>query len=121
LEGWAWDEFPKPSSARVFVRTNSNSNIEWEQKGDPIIVDDGEGGVYEGYRVAIDGDTALISVRNVAQSRNAGLFVFERTGDVWEQTAMLHNSTPHYGEDILRIALEGNTGKLLISFYFNAL
>jgi hypothetical protein len=47
--------------------------------------------------------------------------VFERTGDVWEQTAILHNSTPHYGDDILRIALEGNTGKLLISFNFNAL
>jgi hypothetical protein len=112
---------PKPGSARVFVRTNPESNVDWEQQGDPLIVDDGDGGVYEGYRVAIDGDTALISVRNV-ESWNAGLFVFERTGDVWKQTAILHKSTPHYGdEDILRIALEGNTGKLLISFNFNAL
>jgi hypothetical protein len=109
---------PPPGSARVFVRTNPESNVDWEQQGDPLIVDDGEGGVYEGYRVAIDGDTALISVRTVGGSFDAGLFVFERTGDVWEQTAVLHKSTPHYGDDILRIALEGNTGKLLISFNF---
>ncbi|KAL7502436.1 hypothetical protein ACHAXN_000403, partial [Cyclotella atomus] len=61
----AWDgKYQLPGSATVFVRTSANSNLEWEQQGNPLVVDDGEGGSYYGYRVALDGDTALISATN---------------------------------------------------------
>jgi hypothetical protein len=100
-------------SARVFVRTNPGSNVDWEQQGDPLIVDDEDGGVYTGYRVAIDGDTALISATH-SSNGFARLFVFERSNNVWIQTKMLHTGIDSYDgyADGLRIALEGNTGEI---------
>lgn len=104
---------PLPGAARVFIRTSADSNQDWEQQGDPLIVDDGEGGVYEGYRVAIDGDTALISATKRCQyCWAARLFVFERSNGIWNQTKMLHAHEDSRDDGtILRIALEGNTGK----------
>jgi hypothetical protein len=98
-------------SARVFVRTNPDSNVDWEQQGDELIVDDGEGGSYYGYRVAIDGDTALVSVTN-SDTHWARLFIFERSNGAWEQTKMLHTAIDSYGGIVLHIALEGSTGEI---------
>jgi hypothetical protein len=96
----------------VFVRTNPGSNANWEQQGDPLIVDDGEDGVYSGYRVAIHGDTALISVTHTINGFGR-LFVFERSNGVWSQVKMLHTGVDIYdGMGFgFSIALEGNTGK----------
>ena len=96
-------------SARVFYRTNSDSNLEWEQQGDPLIVDDGEGGTYFGYRVAISGNTAAVSASHI-ETHFARLFMFERTNDVWEQTAMLHSGFESHGSNIFRLALDGDIG-----------
>lgn len=109
---------PHPGSARVFVRTSSDSNTDWEQQGDPLIVDDGESGVYYGYRVAVDGDTALISATHQV-SGIARLFVFERSNAVWQQSKMLHVREDYYDDgNILRVALEGNTGEYLCAKLF---
>jgi predicted SPOUT superfamily RNA methylase MTH1 len=97
------------SSATVFVRTSTDSNLDWEQQGEPLVVDDGEDGSYYGYRVAIDGDTALISATKT-ETQEARLFVFERSDGVWEQTKMLHSGGFDDG-NILRIALDGDTGE----------
>jgi hypothetical protein len=109
----AWDgKWYLPGSATVFVRTSADSNREWEQQGEPFVVDDGEGGSYYGYRVALDGDTALISATtlNPTLPPVAKLFVFERSGGVWEQTKILHTVGFDDG-NILRIALDGDTGE----------
>jgi hypothetical protein len=98
-----------PGSATVFVRTSTDSNLDWEQQGEPLVVDDGEDGSYYGYRVAIDGDTALISATKM-ETQEARLFVFERSDGVWEQTKMLHSDGFDDG-NILRIALDGDTGE----------
>jgi hypothetical protein len=85
-----WDPiYQLPGSAAVFVRTSTDSNLDWEQQGEPLVVDDGEGGLYYGYRVAIDGNTALISASKI-ETQEARLFVFERSGGVWEQKKILH-------------------------------
>jgi hypothetical protein len=108
----AWDgKYQLPGSATVFVRTSANSNLEWEQQGNPLVVDDGEGGSYYGYRVALDGDTALISATNTMNTLGK-LFVFERSSGVWQQTKMLHTDSDGYDDwNILRIALDGDTGE----------
>jgi hypothetical protein len=113
------DDEPLPGAARVFIRTSVGSNLDWEQQGDPLIVDDGEGGVYEGYRVAIDGDTALISATKRCQyCYTARLFVFERSNGIWNQTKMLHAGEDNRDDGaILRVALEGNTGRLYFSIH----
>jgi predicted SPOUT superfamily RNA methylase MTH1 len=85
----SWNRIDLTSSATVFVRTSTDSNLDWEQQGEPLVVDDGEGGLYYGYRVAIDGNTALISASKI-ETQEARLFVFERSGGVWEQKKILH-------------------------------
>jgi hypothetical protein len=104
-----WEYYQLPGSATVFIRTSAGSNLEWEQQGEPLVVDDGEDGSYYGYRVAIDGDTALISAAKM-ETQEARLFVFERSGGVWVQTKMLHTGGLEDG-NILRIALDGDTGE----------
>ena len=93
----------------MFVPRTSGSNVDWEQQGNPLIVDDGEGGDYYGYRVAIDGNTALITATHREDYRQR-LFVFQRSGVVWDQVAMLHVDKS-YHDDVLRVAIEGDTGK----------
>jgi hypothetical protein len=105
----SWNRIDLTSSATVFVRTSTDSNLDWEQQGEPLVVDDGEGGSYYGYRVAIDGDTVLISATKM-ETQEARLFVFERSDGVWEQTKMLHTDGIDDG-NILRIALDGDTGE----------
>jgi hypothetical protein len=103
---------PTLGSARIFVRTNPGSNVDWTQQGDPLIVNDGEGGVYSGYGVEIDGDTALISATHTSTGYTR-LFIFERSNGIWTQTKMLHTGINTYDGNGYGcpIALEGNTGK----------
>ena len=108
--GYSVQEDVHPGAAYVFVRTDPSSNLGWEQQGDPLVVDDEEGGFYIGYRVAIDGDTALISATQ-SDTNVARLFVFERTDGVWEQKKMLHMDGVDYYHEILRIDIDGNTGE----------
>ncbi len=98
-------------SARVFVRDNPSSNAEWIQQGPPLVIDDpGFAGEYVGYRVAIDGDTALVTATR-GEHGAARLVVFSRSGDIWTQDIIL---TPG-GDDpddglIPRVDLEGDVG-----------
>jgi hypothetical protein len=82
-------------------------------------VDDGQGGSYYGYRVALDGDTALISATKM-ETYEARLFVFERSDGVWEQTKMLRTDGFDDG-NILRIALDGDTGELWLQAFLSDL
>jgi len=105
-------------SARVFVRTNVGSNLQWTQQ-DIIIVDDGldQNNGYMGYTVAVDGDTALIGAYKTEPNMIARLFVFVRSEGIWTQQAVLHTEYDgSYFDDgripIPRVALEGNTAVL---------
>ena len=110
VQNWVPIE-PHPGSARIFVRVTAGSNVDWEQQGDPLIVNDGEGGAYYGYRVAIDGDTALIAATQYAiDEYRQRVFVFQRSGGVWVQEMMLHVDKT-YHDNVLRVAIEGDTGK----------
>lgn len=73
-------------------------------------MDDDEGGDYYGYRVAIDGDTALVTATRRGDYSQR-LFVFQRSSSVWVQEAMLHVNEDFAHDDVLRVAIEGDTGK----------
>ena len=97
-------------SARVFVRNDPYSNLEWIQEGPPLVVNDPDySGEYVGYRVAIDGDTALVSATR-GEFGAARLVVFRRNGDTWTQEKIFPGDDDPDDGLIPRVALEGNLG-----------
>lgn len=98
-------------SARVFVRSDPSSNIEWIQQGPPLVIDDPDyAGDYVGYRVAIDGDTALVSATR-GEHGAARLVVFTRSGDTWTQEVILAPGGDDPDDGLIpRVALEGDVG-----------
>ena len=96
-------------AATFFTRKDPNSNFDWEQQGDPLVMYDGQGGVYNVLKVAIDGNTALV----LAQNFNAlyyRVFFLERDNGVWRQVKVF-SGIREESYDMLSIAVEGNTGK----------
>ena len=109
---WETESYgPGQGSARVFRRVD-NSNLSWEQVQDPLIVNDpsNPSAKYFGYRVAIDGPTALIAAtREDNGVKKSKVFVFELSvSGVWEQTAILPVDMLDDGETP-RVALQGDT------------
>jgi len=109
---WETDSYgPGQGSARVFKYSGPESEELWEQQGEALVVNDPDDSdaAYVGYRVAIDGNTALISAtRGVGGV--ARLFIFELTENGWDQTAMLHIDNDYLDDErIPRVALEGGT------------
>lgn len=111
---WATDSYgPGKGSARVYKYSGPGSEVLWEQQGDPLIVYDDQdpNAEYIGYRVAISGNTTLISATK-GVGGIARLFVFELTANGWKQTAMLHIDNDYLDDGhIPRVALEGDVGK----------
>lgn len=118
---WDTDSYgPGIGSARVFKYNGQINQPLWEQQGDPLIVNDldDSDAEYVGYRVAIDGNVVLISATK-GVGGVARLFVFELTGNGWEQTAMLHVDDGYLDDgNVPRVALEGNTGKRCLDSSF---
>jgi hypothetical protein len=108
---WETESYgPGQGSARVFRRVG-NSNLSWEQVQDPLIVNDpaNPSAKYFGYRVAIDGTTALIAATREANGvKKSKIFVFELSAsDVWEQRATLPVDMLDDGQTP-RVALQGD-------------
>lgn len=104
-------------SARVFVRADPDSNLEWIQQGPPLVVNDPDySGEYVGYRVAIDGDTALVSATR-GEFGAAKLVVFRRFGNTWTQDQILPGDDVPDDGLIPRVALEGDLGASIVCLY----
>ncbi len=119
---WGIDSYgPGQGSARVYKYAGPDSDVLWEQQGDPLIVHDLDDldAEYVGYRVAIDGNVVLVAATK-GVGGVARLFVFELTEVGWEQTAMLHVDDDYLDDGrIPRVSLEGNVGELLWIFHMN--
>lgn len=88
--------------------------MEWEQQGPPLIVDDGGEEEYVGYRVAIDGDRAIIAAGSGQGFGVVKMFIFERTNGSWAQTAVLEFPDSYIDNgEMPRVALEGDAGTYL--------
>lgn len=100
--GLTWE-----GSAYVFTRTEAG----WAQQAKLIPSDPDELARF-GYSIDVDGDTIVVGVRSHDRQAIAGgtAFVFERTGDAWDQTAQLWPSDPgpfhRFGASV---TLEGTT------------
>ncbi len=101
---------PSSGSAYVFVRNNGV----WSQQQKLRALDSDFYG-YFGYSVAIEGDTAVIGAYgddpSASTSVNTGaVYVFERTGGIWSQTAKLTapvvNTAPSLG---ISVAISNHT------------
>lgn len=102
-------------SARIFVRAEPSSNVEWIQQGPPLVIDDPDyDGDYVGYRVAIDGDTALVTATR-GEHGAARLVVFTRSGNTWAQETILSPGGNDPDDGLIpRVALEGDIGKFTL-------
>ena len=96
-------------AAYVFVRSGNT----WSQQAKLTIDEPTEGGRGFGSAVALEGDTAFVGAYGelVDGHTVAGaVYVFERNGDVWTQTAKLTAGDPQHGASFgSDIALERDT------------
>mmetsp|Transcript_36069 Transcript_36069/g.64973 ORF Transcript_36069/g.64973 Transcript_36069/m.64973 type:complete len:964 (+) Transcript_36069:104-2995(+) len=72
-----------------------------------LLADDSASGAYFGYTVALDGDVALVGCHRLETDNIAKAFIFERSGSVWSQTAMLDLDANSVG--LPQVALDGDT------------
>jgi hypothetical protein len=104
---------PGGGSARVFVRSDASSNVGWVQQGPPLVVSD-NGEEYVGYRVAINGDRAIVVAGRGQGYGVVKMFVFERTDGTWAQTEILEFPDAYNDNgEMPRVALEGDIGTSL--------
>lgn len=94
-------------AAYVFERTASG----WSEVAELRASDGAQGDLF-GIAVALEGDTAVVSAYTAdATAPNSGaLYVFERTGGVWSETAKLVGIGADVGEGLgWSLALQGTT------------
>jgi hypothetical protein len=96
-------------SGRVYVFGRSDGG--WSRQATLTPDDPQEYGGF-GVSVALDGDRALIGARgyDAGEATNRGAaYVFERTGDAWQQTARLDPEGAAPGDEFGVVALQGDT------------